>query len=52
MAYLRRVAGQIRRNRIKNYNIRNYMEVIVFDRRIEKRKLKWHGHVMRIEDSS
>ena len=49
MDYLRRSAGISRLQRIRNHEIRRMkVEENVIDR-IEKRKVKWFGHLMRMQ---
>lgn len=51
MDYLRRSSRVSRRERITNDEIRNRMAAIeTVTQRIEKRSLKWFGHLLRMED--
>lgn len=51
MDYLRRSSRVSRRERITNEEIRNRMSATeTVTHRIEKRSLKWFGHLLRMED--
>ncbi|XP_030752232.1 uncharacterized protein LOC115879476 [Sitophilus oryzae] len=53
MDYLRRSARVSRLQRVRNEEIRNRTSAqeTVIIRRIEKRSLRWFGHLMRMEDT-
>lgn len=52
MDYLRRSSRVSRRDRITNEDIRNRMAATeTLTQRIEKRSLRWFGHLLRMEDS-
>lgn len=42
--------GVTKRNRIRNIQIKKELNIIPFSEEIEKNKLQWHGHVMRMDE--
>jgi hypothetical protein len=47
--YLRKVAGKTRRDQIRNTKIKNQLEQESIEGLMEKRKLRWYGHAVRME---
>ena len=50
MRVLRAIKGIRRRDRIRNNTIRSELKVTPLLEEIERSKLRWHGHVMRMEE--
>jgi hypothetical protein len=50
MKFLREIMGKTRRDRIRNDDIREQLKVDDIKTDIEKNRLRWYGHVMRIAD--
>ena len=49
MKYLRRVVGVTRKNRVRNTQIREDLEMISILDFIEQRQLCWWGHMQRMD---
>ena len=52
MRVLRLIKGVTRRDRIRNSQIRKDLNVVPLLEDIERNKLRWYGHVMRMDDGS
>jgi hypothetical protein len=50
MKFLREIIGKTRRDRIRNDDIREQLKVDNIKIDIEKNRLRWYGHVMRMAD--
>jgi hypothetical protein len=50
MKFLREILGKTRRHKIKNDDIREQLKVDDIKYDIERNRLKWYGHVMRMAD--
>jgi hypothetical protein len=50
MKFLRGILGKARRDKIKNNNIREQLKVDDIKHDMERNRLKWYGHVMRMAD--
>jgi hypothetical protein len=48
MKFLREIIGKTRRDRIRNDDIREQLKVDDIKTDIEKNRLRWYGHVMRM----
>lgn len=51
MRYLRLVRGITRRDRVRNKEVREHLNVEPLQVKIEKRKLRWFGHIVRMRES-
>jgi hypothetical protein len=49
MKYLRKVSGKTRRDQIMNTTIRNHLKQESVEVLMEKRRLRWHGHAVRMD---
>jgi hypothetical protein len=50
MKFLREILGKTRRDKIKNDDIREQLKIDDIKYNIERNRLKWYGHVMRMAD--
>jgi hypothetical protein len=50
MKFLRGILGKTRRDKIKNNNIREQLKVDDIKHDMERNRLKWYGHFMRMAD--
>jgi hypothetical protein len=50
MKFLREIIGKTRRDRIRNDDIREQLKVDNIKIDIEKNRLRWYGHIMRMAD--
>jgi stalled ribosome rescue protein Dom34 len=50
MKFLREILGKTRRDKVKNDDIREQLKVDDIKYDIERNRLKWYGHVMRMAD--
>jgi hypothetical protein len=50
MKFLREILGKTRRDKIKNDDIREQLKADDIKNDIERIRLKWYGHVMRMAD--
>jgi hypothetical protein len=50
MKMLRLACGHTRMVKIKNNDIRNKMKVLEMHRKIQKKRLRWYGHIQRREE--
>ena len=51
MRFVRSMRGKIRRDRIKNEQLREMAQVEKLQSKIERSRLKWYGHVKRMDRS-
>jgi hypothetical protein len=49
MKYLRKVIGKTRRDQIRKTTIRNHLKQESVEVLMEKRRLRWHGHAVRMD---
>ena len=52
MKFLRSILRKTRKDRVRNVDVWKEIRVERLNDRIEKSRLKWFGHVTRIEDKS
>jgi hypothetical protein len=50
MKFLREILGKTRRDKIRNDDIREQLKVDDIKNYIERNRLKWYGHVMRMSE--
>lgn len=50
MKYLRRSLGKTKRDRIRNRNIREVLEIEALTDLVEKKQLQWYGHLTRMNN--
>jgi hypothetical protein len=50
MKFLRRIVGKTRRNKLRNNRIRGTLDQEPILNYIERRSIKWYGHVVRMQD--
>jgi len=50
MRVLRTIVGVTRRDRIRNATIREKLRVIPLLEEVERMKLRWYGHIMRMDE--
>ncbi|PSN46627.1 hypothetical protein C0J52_16829 [Blattella germanica] len=50
MKCYRRIMGKTRRDRIRNDRIRESLKQESVEQKLEKRQLKWFGHVVRMDE--
>ncbi|KAI5715485.1 hypothetical protein M8J77_016861 [Diaphorina citri] len=50
MKFLRSMVGKTRRDRIRNIDIRKMVDIESLEEKMRERRLKWYGHVMRMND--
>ena len=50
MKFLRSMLGKTRKDRVRNVDVRKEIGVDMLNGRTEKSRLKWFGHVNRMED--
>jgi hypothetical protein len=50
MKFLRGILGKTRRDKIRNDDIREQLKVDNIKHDMERKRLKWYGHVMRMAD--
>jgi hypothetical protein len=47
--YFRKVSGKTRRDQIRNTTIRNHLKQESVEVLMEKRRLRWYGHAVRMD---
>ena len=51
MKYLRKIKGKTRRDRVRNISIRESLNMETVVEMVERRNLKWYGHMVSIKQN-